>query len=50
LVGSDPEVIKREALAALDHRRPAGLVPEFWDGHAAGRIVDAIEDAGRTAE
>jgi UDP-N-acetylglucosamine 2-epimerase (non-hydrolysing) len=50
LVGSDPEVIKREALAALDDRRPAGRVPELWDGHAAGRIVDAIEDASRTVE
>ena len=50
LVGSDPEVIKREALAALDDRRSAGRVPELWDGRAAGRIVDAIEDAGRTGE
>ena len=47
LVGSDPEVIKREALAALDNPRPRGRVPEFWDGRTAGRIVDAIEEASR---
>ena len=45
LVGGDPEVIKREALAALDGRRTTGRVPEFWDGKAAARIVDAIEEA-----
>ena len=50
LVDSDPEVIKREALAALDYRSPAGRVPELWDGRAAGRIVDAIEDASGTFE
>jgi UDP-N-acetylglucosamine 2-epimerase (non-hydrolysing) len=43
VVGSDPETIKREALAALE--RPAGepRVPELWDGQTAARIVDAIE-------
>ena len=46
LVGNDPEVIKREALAALEGLRPAARVPELWDGHAAGRIVDEIEEAG----
>jgi UDP-N-acetylglucosamine 2-epimerase (non-hydrolysing) len=47
LVGNTPEMISREALAALD--RPAGAVrvPELWDGHAATRIVDAIEEASR---
>jgi len=47
LVGNTPEVIAREAFAALD--RPAGVarVPELWDGHAAARIVDAIEEASR---
>ncbi len=50
LVGSDPEVIKREALSALDDRRPAGRVPELWDGRAAGRIVDAIEESSVAVE
>ena len=44
LVGSDPENIKREALAALDRPSPAARAPELWDGHAASRIVDAIEE------
>jgi UDP-N-acetylglucosamine 2-epimerase (non-hydrolysing) len=50
LVGADPEVIKREALAALDDCRPARRVPELWDGRAAGRIVNAIEEASETSE
>jgi UDP-N-acetylglucosamine 2-epimerase (non-hydrolysing) len=45
IVGNDPEVIKREALAALEQPARAARVPELWDGHAAVRIVDAIEQA-----
>jgi UDP-N-acetylglucosamine 2-epimerase (non-hydrolysing) len=45
LVGNDPEAIKRGALAALEGRGTPGRVPEFWDGRAAARIVDAIEEA-----
>jgi UDP-N-acetylglucosamine 2-epimerase (non-hydrolysing) len=45
LVGSDPETIKREALAALERPSPAPRAPELWDGRAAARIVDAIEEA-----
>lgn len=47
LVGNDPETIKREATQALDYPRLAARVPELWDGHAARRIVDAIEEASR---
>ena len=47
IVGNDPEVIRREAFDALDHPPPRGRVPELWDGHAAARIVDAIEEASR---
>jgi UDP-N-acetylglucosamine 2-epimerase (non-hydrolysing) len=47
LVGNTPEVIRREALAALDRPAVAARVPELWDGHAATRIVDAIEEASR---
>jgi UDP-N-acetylglucosamine 2-epimerase (non-hydrolysing) len=47
IVGNDPEVIKREAFAALDNPPSSGRVPELWDGHAAVRIVDAIEEASR---
>jgi UDP-N-acetylglucosamine 2-epimerase (non-hydrolysing) len=45
VVGNDPEVIKREAIAALDKPADAPRIPELWDGHAARRIVDAIEEA-----
>ena len=44
VVGSDPEIIKREALAALERPSPAARAPELWDGRAAARIVDAIEE------
>jgi UDP-N-acetylglucosamine 2-epimerase (non-hydrolysing) len=47
VVGNDAEVIRREAFAALDNPPPRGRVPELWDGHAAARIVDAIEEASR---
>jgi UDP-N-acetylglucosamine 2-epimerase (non-hydrolysing) len=47
LVGNDPEAIKREATSALDQPEVSGRVPELWDGHAARRIVDAIEEASR---
>jgi UDP-N-acetylglucosamine 2-epimerase (non-hydrolysing) len=45
VVGSDPEVITREALAALKQPARPASVPELWDGRAAVRIVDAIEQA-----
>ncbi|MGA9769965.1 MAG: UDP-N-acetylglucosamine 2-epimerase (non-hydrolyzing) [Blastocatellia bacterium] len=48
IVGNDPETIKREAFAALDAETRPIRVPEFWDGQAARRIVDAIEEASIT--
>ena len=47
VVGNDPQVITREAIAALDEPGGARRVPELWDGHAARRIVDAIEETRR---
>jgi UDP-N-acetylglucosamine 2-epimerase (non-hydrolysing) len=47
IVGNDPEVIRREALLALEGKAAPARVPELWDGRAAGRIVDAIERASR---
>ena len=44
VVGSDPKIIKREALAALERPSPVARAPELWDGCAAARIVDAIEE------
>ena len=47
VVGSDPEVIKREAFAAFERSDRPAKAPELWDGHAAIRIVDAIEEANQ---
>src|SRR4029079_9157581 len=47
VVGNDPEIIKREALSAIESEKRQARVPELWDGHAARRIVDAIEEASR---
>lgn len=46
VVGNDPSRILREALAALEGSARTARAPEFWDGHAAIRIVDALESAG----
>lgn len=43
VVGTDPDRIRSEALKALDGRGKQGRIPALWDGHAAERIVDAIE-------
>lgn len=48
LVGNNPESITRAALAALEQDSRPARVPELWDGHAAIRIVDAIEEASTT--
>jgi UDP-N-acetylglucosamine 2-epimerase (non-hydrolysing) len=45
IVGNDPEVIKREAFAALAQPSGPARVPQLWDGQTARRIVDAIEEA-----
>ena len=45
LVGNKAESITRAALAALEQDLRPGRAPELWDGHAAVRIVDAIEEA-----
>jgi UDP-N-acetylglucosamine 2-epimerase (non-hydrolysing) len=45
LVGSNPERIKIEALAVLKAGEARTSVPELWDGKAATRIVDAIQQA-----
>jgi len=45
IVGNDPERIKSAAFAVLDESARRKRSPELWDGHAAVRIVDAIEEA-----
>jgi UDP-N-acetylglucosamine 2-epimerase (non-hydrolysing) len=36
-----------DRIAALAHTRPAGRVPEGWDGRASTRIVEALEKRRR---
>ncbi len=47
LVGNHPETIRQAAIQALDYPPTSVKVPELWDGHAAERIVDAIEEASQ---
>jgi UDP-N-acetylglucosamine 2-epimerase (non-hydrolysing) len=42
LVGLDPERIVAEGLRALAEGGGKKRVPEKWDGHAAGRILDVL--------
>jgi UDP-N-acetylglucosamine 2-epimerase (non-hydrolysing) len=46
LVGADPDAALRAALEVLDTSRPTrARTPELWDGRAAGRILDVLENA-----
>lgn len=47
IVGNDKEAIIREAITAIEQPAKRGRAPELWDGHTAGRIVDAIERFSR---
>jgi UDP-N-acetylglucosamine 2-epimerase (non-hydrolysing) len=42
LVGTDEQTIIREAQRIIHGRGKTGRTPDGWDGHAAGRIVEAI--------
>jgi UDP-N-acetylglucosamine 2-epimerase (non-hydrolysing) len=42
VIGTDPETITREALAALETHRPYAAVPELWDGRAGERIAEHL--------
>jgi UDP-N-acetylglucosamine 2-epimerase (non-hydrolysing) len=44
LVGSNPHDLLAAAEAVLAGESKAGRIPEFWDGHAAGRIAAVISD------
>ncbi|MGH2728006.1 MAG: non-hydrolyzing UDP-N-acetylglucosamine 2-epimerase [Actinomycetota bacterium] len=46
LVGSDPERIRREALASLKAGRPEAVRPPLWDGKAGERIADVVAGWG----
>lgn len=45
LVGRDPGRILAAARDVLATGGKAGRIPEFWDGHAADRIVAVLEDS-----
>lgn len=42
LVGTDAGAILQESNRILDGQWHTGSVPAFWDGHAAGRIIDIL--------
>jgi len=42
LVGTDPARILAAFRAVIDGNLPAPQTPPLWDGHAAGRVVDAL--------
>lgn len=44
LVGSSAEAMLAAARQSLSQDRPAGRIPELWDGHAAERIAAVLED------
>jgi len=43
LVGTDPRALLPAAREILGGRRPAGRLPELWDGRAAERIISIID-------
>lgn len=42
LVGNEPEKIIKESNAILKGKRKTGLIPRYWDGKAAERIVKIL--------
>ena len=44
LVGTNPQKIKQTAFEILENKdtKKAAKIPPLWDGHAAGRICDAL--------
>jgi len=45
VIGTDPQRIVQEALAAVEHPRSAARRPPYWDGRAAERIVAVVGGA-----
>jgi UDP-N-acetylglucosamine 2-epimerase (non-hydrolysing) len=39
LVGTNADDVREEALKVLDGKIKKGLIPQYWDGRAAERIV-----------
>jgi UDP-N-acetylglucosamine 2-epimerase (non-hydrolysing) len=42
LIGTDPEKIVEAAISVLECPPALGRIPELWDGHASGRILDVL--------
>ncbi|MCK9559885.1 MAG: UDP-N-acetylglucosamine 2-epimerase (non-hydrolyzing) [Candidatus Marinimicrobia bacterium] len=42
LVGSDPHKVLERASAILNGERKKGKVPDYWDGHAAERLISVL--------
>jgi len=42
LVGSNPQKVLERTYAILNGERKTGKVPQYWDGHAAERIVEVL--------
>jgi UDP-N-acetylglucosamine 2-epimerase (non-hydrolysing) len=50
LVGLNPQQIIAEGLHALETRSGRHVVPDLWDGRAAGRILDVLALADRASD
>jgi len=44
LVKLEPAAVAGRVRALLDGGRPSGTVPPLWDGHAAERVVEVLEE------
>jgi UDP-N-acetylglucosamine 2-epimerase (non-hydrolysing) len=44
ITGTDPDLIWRAFREVMEKGGKGGRVPELWDGHAAGRIVNIMEE------
>jgi UDP-N-acetylglucosamine 2-epimerase (non-hydrolysing) len=42
IVGTNPDTMVRECLKILNHEVKKSQIPQFWDGHAAERIVEVL--------
>ena len=48
IVGADEDKIRRSFTEIMTNGGKAGRIPELWDGHAAERIADVIENWAKT--
>lgn len=48
IVGTNPDTMVRECLKILNHEVKKSQIPQFWDGHAAQRIVEVLVQSTTT--